>query len=159
MAKSINDPIKTSLSIQDKLKKSVKASLAKAEEAKQSKITKKPKKPTKKSSGEDELSSARIDDRTREYLGIPKATARPKDICVYRITYHNRARLDHIKYPNERMRKLEDSPIFATHKDADKWCKAKEKEDPANIYFARMTWIPEPEVPKDVMKKILKRGW
>lgn len=149
MAKSIND----------KLKESIKASLEKAEEVKQVKAAKKPKKQTKKPSGDDEISNAKLDDKTRAYLGIPKASERPKDICVYMITYHNRARLDHIKYPNERVRKLENSPVFATFNDADKWCRAKEKEDPANIYFSQMTWIPEPEVPKAVMKKILKRGW
>ena len=149
MAKSIND----------KLKESIKASLEKAEEVKQVKAAKKPKKQTKKPSGDDEISNAKLDDKTRAYLGIPKASERPKDICVYMITYHNRARLDHIKYPNERVRKLENSPVFATFNDADKWCRTKEKEDPANIYFSQMTWIPEPEVPKAVMKKILKRGW
>lgn len=152
MAKSIND----------KLKESIKASLEQANIAKQERSAQrvtKTKKSAKKSTGDDELSNAKLDDKTRAYLGIPKATERPKDICVYMITYHNRARLDHVRYPNERVRKLENSPVFATFNDADKWCRAKEKEDPANIYFSQMTWIPEPEVPKAVMKKILKRGW
>ena len=125
MAKSINDPGKSGLSIQDKLKESIKASLEKAEKAKRAKVSKKPKKQAKKNAGDDELSSAKLDDKTREYLGIPKATERPKDICVYKITYHNRARLDHVRYPNERTRKLENSPVFATHNDAYKWFRVK----------------------------------
>ena len=68
MAKSINDPVKTGLSIQDKLKESIKASLEKAEEAKRAKVTKKPKKQAKKPSGDDELSNAKLDDKTRAYL-------------------------------------------------------------------------------------------
>lgn len=127
-----------SKSIQDKLKASVKASLAKANQPKKHDMT-----------TEEVMTS----------IGIPKSTSRPKDICVYKIKYHNRARLDHVKYPNERMRSLPDSPIFATHADGDKWCRKKEKEDPENLYFTRMTWVPEPEVPKAVLKKIKERGW
>ena len=145
MAKSIND----------KLKESVKASLAQAEQVKKTRKVAK-----KKTRTDDELSDAKLDDEIRKYIGLPLSSApRPKNICVYRITYHNRARLDHIKYPNERMRKLENSPLFATRADAYKWCRAKEKEDPINLYFTEMTRVPEPEVPKDVMKKVLKRGW
>lgn len=141
-----------SKTINDKLKASVKASLDKA-------AKKAPKKSPKKQTS-DEPVEAKLDDATRDYLGIPKySSQRPKEICVYKIKYHNRARLDHTKYPNERTHKLENSPIFATHKDADKWCREKEKEDKENLYFADMTWIPEPDVPKDIMKKIVKRGW
>lgn len=139
MAKTIND----------KLKESVAASLAKAKQTKT---------PARKQTP-DEPGEARLDNKTREYLGIPKAVQRPKDICVYVIEYHNRARLDHTKYPNERTRRLENSPMFATWKDGSKWCKDKEKEDKENIYFTTMAWVPEPNVPKDLMKKILKRGW
>lgn len=133
--------------INDKLKASVKASLEKVN---------KPRKTKKSRTESDEM---KLDDKTRDYLGIPRATERPKDICVYIIEYHNRARLDHTKYPNERSHKLPDSPMFATWKEGDKWCRNKEKEDRENLYSTRMTWIPEPDIPKDVMKKILKRGW
>lgn len=144
-------------SINDKLKAAVKESLSKAE---QRKIAKKPTKKKSKQTDPDEPVAAKMDAKTREYLGIPKYDAnRPKDICVYMITYHPRATLDHVKYPNARTLKLENSPVFVDWNTAHKWCISKEKECPENIYFAQMTWIPEPQVPKDIMKKIIKRGW
>lgn len=135
-----------SKSINSKLKASVKASLDKAKKTKRSKKT-------------EELSDARLDDKTRDYLGIPKATERPKEWYVFMVKYHNRARLDHVKYPNERCHKLPNSPMFATHEEVDRYCRKMEKEDKENLYFSHPTWIPEPEIPKDVMKKIIKRGW
>lgn len=145
--------------INNKLKAAVKASLTKEQEAKAVKKSVPRKKAIKKQNPEDEPEASKMDDRTREYLGIPKATARPRERYVYMVKYHNRARLDHTKYPNERCHKLENSPMFATHDEADKWCRRKEKEDPENLYFSDPSWIPEPEIPKDIMKKILKRGW
>lgn len=139
-----------SKTIQDKLKAAVQASLDKANKPRKSKKTNDP----------DEPGDAKLDDKTRDYLGLPRTSSqRPRNWYVYRIKYHNRARLDHIKYPNERMHKVENSPIFATHKEADKWCRKMEKEDTTNIYFADPTWLPEPDIPKDVMKKLIKRGW
>lgn len=137
-----------SKTINDKLKASVKASLDKAKTSK------------KKKQATDEPADLKMDDDIRDYIGLPRtATQRPREICVYKLKYHNRARLDHSKYPNERMHKVENSPMFATHKDGEKYCRELEKKDKENMYFAEMTWVPEPEVPKDVMKKIAKRGW
>lgn len=122
--------------INNKLKASVKASLNKA-------------KTSKKKTQEGVIG---------DYLDNYRS-CRPKDVCVFKIKYHNRARLDHSKFPGEIMHPLENSPIFAVLKDADTWCINKEKEDKENYYFAAMTWVPEPDIPKDVMKKITKRGW
>lgn len=141
-----------SKTINDKLKAAVEASLNKAN---------KPRKTKKSKAGNsDEPANLKMDDATLDYLGLPRTSSqRPRSWYVYRIKYHNRARLDHVRYPNERMHKLDNSPIFVTHNEANKWCREMEKEDSANLYFVDPTWLPEPEIPRNVMKKILKRGW
>lgn len=138
-------------SINDKLKASVEASLAQAAEKKATRKSAKKKKTEAelKAEHEDMLAS----------LGIPKATTRRQTVTVYKLQYHNRARLDHTKYPNERMRNLENSPMFATWDAAHKECQKREKEDKENLYFCRMTDVPVDEVPAKLMKKLKERGW
>lgn len=135
-----------SKSINEKLKASVSASLAKA--------AKKSKKVNIDPELEPEYSKTGF-----ECIGIPRSGPRPREWAVYRITYHNRARLDHSKYPNERMHILENSPLFCTCPEAQKWCNKKAKEDPTNLYYPEMTWKPEPEIPAMLLKKIKQRGW
>lgn len=135
MAKSIND----------KLKESVQKSLAKAKSTK-------PKKKTE----------AEIQAEHQDFLksiGVHSGQARRQEVTVYKIQYHNRARLDHTKYPNERMHWLAGSPMFATYKEADKECRKREKEDPDNLYFSHMTSVYVDEVPAKLLKKLKERGW
>lgn len=136
--------------INEKLKASVDASLAKATKAKKQKRPKIVVDPEP----EPEYSKTGF-----ECIGIPKSGPRPREWAVYRITYHNRARLDHSKYPNERMRIMENSPLFCTCPEAQKWCNKKNKEDRTNLYYPEMTWMPEPEIPAALLKKIKQRGW
>lgn len=135
MAKTIND----------KLKESVQKSLAKARTPKSKKKT-----------------EAEIQAEHQDFLksiGVRPGTERRQEVMVYKLQYHNRARLDHTKYPNERMRNVEDSPMFATHNEADKECRKREKSDPENLYFSHMTSVYVDEVPAKLLKKLKERGW
>lgn len=124
----------------DKLKAAVQASLAKSKASKKPKV-------------DDEL-NPEPSKTGFEAIGIPRSSSRPRELTVYLITYHNRARLDHSKYPNERMRRLENSPVFADRTSAHKWCVKKMKEDRENLYYVEMGWMPEPQIPKPVLKKM-----
>lgn len=94
-----------------------------------------------------------------DYLGIPKTTERPKEVSVYKIWYHNRARLDHTKFPQERSHLMEDSPMFATWEDANRYAKKLEKKDKENMYWGSMTFVPVTEISNELLEKIKKRGW
>lgn len=135
MAKTIND----------KLKESVQKSLAQAKKSK-------PKKKT-----ETELQAEHED--FLKSIGVRSNTERRQEVMVYALQYHNRARLDHTKYPNERMHKVENSPIFATYNEADKEARKREKADPENLYFSHMTSVYVDEVPAKLLKKLKERGW
>lgn len=135
MAKTIND----------KLKESVQKSLAQAKKSK----------PKKKS--EAELQAEHED--FLKSIGVRSNTERRQEVTVYALQYHNRARLDHTKYPNERMHKVENSPIFATYKEADKEARKREKADPENLYFSHMTSVYVDQVPARLLKKLKERGW
>ena len=135
MAKTIND----------KLKESVQKSLAQAKKSK-------PKKKT-----EAELQAEHED--FLKSIGVRSNTERRQEVTVYALQYHNRARLDHTKYPNERMHKVENSPIFATYNEADKEARKREKADPENLYFSHMTSVYVDQVPARLLKKLKERGW
>ena len=135
MAKTIND----------KLKESVQKSLAQAKKSKPEKKT------------EAELQAEHED--FLKSIGVRSSTERRQMVTVYALQYHNRARLDHTKYPNERMCKVENSPIFATYNEADKEARKREKADPENLYFPHMTSVYVDEVPAKLLKKLKERGW
>lgn len=94
-----------------------------------------------------------------EVIGIPVCKQRPKEIHVYKLWYHPIATLDHQRYPGARSLPVEDSPMFATRDEADKYSQALEKKDKKNIYFGRMMYVYEADVPADILKKIKKRGY
>ncbi len=133
MAKSIND----------KLKEVVEQKLAKA------------KQPKKKKTKEEKPSY----EETLVALGIPQPKTRVPEVDVYKFKYHNRARLDHTKYPTERSHYMENSPMFATYEEADKYRKKLEKEDPENFYSPTLTSVKVTEVDAKLMKKLKARGW
>ena len=135
MAKTIND----------KLKESVQKSLAQAKKSK-------PKKKT-----EAEL-QAEPEDFLKS-IGVRSSTELRQKVTVYALQYHNRARLDHTKYPNERMHQVENSPMFATYNEVDKEIRKREKADPENLYFSHTTSVYVDEVPAKLLKKLKERGW
>lgn len=131
--------------IDDKIKESVRKSLTQAKKSK-------PKKKT-----EAELQAEHED--FLKSIGVRSNTERRQEVMVYALQYHNRARLDHTKYPNERMHKVENSPIFATYNEADKEARKREKADPENLYFSHMTSVYVDQVPAKLLKKLKERGW
>ena len=135
MAKTIND----------KLKESVQKSLAQAKKSK----------PEKKTEAEFQ---AEHEDFLKS-IGVRSSTERRQMVTVYTLQYHNRARLDHTKYPNERMHQVENSPIFATYNEADKEVRKREKADSENLYFPHMTSVYVDQVPAKLLKKLKERGW
>lgn len=135
MAKTIND----------KLKESVQKSLAQAKKSNSRKKT------------EAELQAEHED--FLKSIGVQPNTERRQEVMVYMLQYHNRARLDHNKYPNERMHKVENSPMFATYDEADKEARKREKADSENLYFSYITPIYVDQVPAKLLKKLKERGW
>lgn len=131
--------------IDDKIKESVQKSLAQAKKSK-------PKKKT-----EAELQAEHED--FLKSIGVRSNTERRQEVMVYMLQYHNRARLDHTKYPNERMHKVENSPMFATYNEADKEARKREKADPENLYFSHMTSVYVDQVSAKLLKKLKERGW
>lgn len=135
MAKTINN----------KLKESVQKSLAQAKKSNSKKKT------------EEELKAEH--DSFLESIGVKPADQRRQEVTVYKLQYHSRARLDHTKYPNERNHPVENSPMFATFKEANREARKRERADPENLYFSHMTSVYVDQVPAKLLKKLKERGW
>lgn len=92
-------------------------------------------------------------------LGIAQDAVVVKEVQLYKLWQHNRARLDHTKYPHEHWIPMEDSPVFVTWSEADKVRKQLECDNKQWLYEPRLTRVPETDVPKTLLKKLKARGW
>lgn len=92
-------------------------------------------------------------------IGIESPKARPKELVVYKLWWHPRATLDHVKYPKARWKPVPDSPMYATYQDGEKACRKLEKEHRDTLYSVKRAWVPKPTIPKALLKKIEVRGW
>lgn len=90
-----------------------------------------------------------------ERLGItPGPSGKEPHVMVYKLNRHERATLDHVRFPGARMEPIENSPLFATMQEAHKHCLKLEKEDKKYIYLPTGFFCPESEVPAKILKKI-----
>lgn len=122
--------------INDKLKAAVKKSLSESKKTRKTKET-----------------------PNYESIGIPSSTTREKEITVYVLWRHERAKIDHSKFTWAKWTRVEDSPMFATHEEGWKYCQKLEKADRTWMYEARQSYVKESLIPKNVLKKIKERGW
>lgn len=142
--------------INEKLKESVTRSLVQARERKNK--TNKTNKPSKKADPNE--SEDRVSGDVLDAIGIPRNTTRRPSVTVYKLWRHPRATLDHVKFPNAKWERIEDSPSFASWQEGHEYGLELEKQsDRKYLYESRMTDIYVDECPADLLKKCKERGW
>lgn len=142
-------------SINEKLKESVKKSLARASQPTLLEDVVAPvqnKKPTPKSDYDDTLTE----------LGIPKYNRREPEVTIYKLKRCLYAHLDRSKYPMERDVWVKDSPIFATWDEASKYADRLDKTQGKVrtwYYSVHSTSCKQSELDKKTLAKCKERGW